>query len=169
MYICSPLDTSAAITILSVLTTRRGSQVVRSRSAKPLFAGSIPAPALRCRSGSLDTRVFISRAGSIDSLSPDSSPYRASSMSLGRRPAPFPPPPLFIGKSGCKLVKKCPSENKSIDLRPCPSMSVKADFACSVIVESRRATPRARQNSSCIALGGSSAGGQFSPWRSPRS
>src|SRR4029077_11959504 len=30
---------------------RRGSQVVRSRSAKPLFAGSIPAPAflIRCR------------------------------------------------------------------------------------------------------------------------
>ena len=26
-------------------TPRRGSQVVRSRSAKPLFAGSIPAPA----------------------------------------------------------------------------------------------------------------------------
>ena len=27
------------------LATRRGSQVVRLRSAKPLFAGSIPAPA----------------------------------------------------------------------------------------------------------------------------
>src|SRR5690242_20397981 len=41
----SVLDTSAATTILSALASRRGSQVVRSRSAKPLFAGSIPAPA----------------------------------------------------------------------------------------------------------------------------
>ena len=50
----SALDTSAATTILSALASWRGSQVVRSRSAKPLFAGSIPAPASlnfkrRCR------------------------------------------------------------------------------------------------------------------------
>ena len=45
MYLRSALDTSAATTILSALASRRGSQVVRSRSAKPLFAGSIPAPA----------------------------------------------------------------------------------------------------------------------------
>src|SRR5262245_56900202 len=44
-YLCSALATTAATTILSALASRRGSQVVRSRSAKPLFAGSIPAPA----------------------------------------------------------------------------------------------------------------------------
>jgi len=31
----------------------------------------------------MDTVAFVSRAGSIDSLSPESSPERASSMSLG--------------------------------------------------------------------------------------
>src|SRR5207237_5509272 len=41
----SALDTSAATLILSARAVWRGSQVVRSRSAKPLFAGSIPAPA----------------------------------------------------------------------------------------------------------------------------
>ena len=61
----------------------RGSQVVRSRSAKPLFAGSIPAPAFTTRSDLMDTVAFVSWAGSIDSLSPESSPERASSMSLG--------------------------------------------------------------------------------------
>src|SRR5205814_4830194 len=45
MDLRSALDTSAATTILFALAHRRGSQVVRSRSAKPLFAGSIPAPA----------------------------------------------------------------------------------------------------------------------------
>ena|SRR6266496_1019441 len=45
MDLRSALDTSAATTILFALAPRRGSQVVRSRSAKPLFAGSIPAPA----------------------------------------------------------------------------------------------------------------------------
>src|SRR5216117_3384474 len=45
MDLRSALDTSAATTILFALGHRRGSQVVRSRSAKPLFAGSIPAPA----------------------------------------------------------------------------------------------------------------------------
>src|SRR3954462_15674179 len=45
MYLCSALDTSAATTILSALASRRGSQVVRSRSAKPLFGVSIPPPA----------------------------------------------------------------------------------------------------------------------------
>src|SRR5437660_6014702 len=49
---CSALDTSAATTILGArLIRRRGSQVVRLRSAKPLFAGSIPAPALTSRPG----------------------------------------------------------------------------------------------------------------------
>src|SRR6266550_3263140 len=45
VYLRSALDTTAATTILFALAHWRGSQVVRSRSAKPLFAGSIPAPA----------------------------------------------------------------------------------------------------------------------------
>ena len=64
------LDTTAATTILSVLAHRRGIQVVWSRSAKPLFAGSIPAPASRYSSGLVENGVFIPRAGSIDSLAP---------------------------------------------------------------------------------------------------
>ena len=35
VFLCSALDTSAATTILSALASRRGSQVVRSRSEKP--------------------------------------------------------------------------------------------------------------------------------------
>jgi hypothetical protein len=50
-----------------------------------LFAGSIPAPALESRSGLVVNGAFALRAGSIDSLSPESSPVRASSMSLGSR------------------------------------------------------------------------------------
>ena len=42
------------------LATGRGSQVVRLRSAKPLFAGSIPAPASinvrSCKSASIDAQ-----------------------------------------------------------------------------------------------------------------
>ena len=59
--------------------------MVRSRSAKPLFAGSIPAPALKSHSGFVDKRGFFSHAGSIDSLAAASSPLRALSMSLGSR------------------------------------------------------------------------------------
>ena len=43
-----PLPTCGIVTIRVRhigASTRRGSQVVRPRSAKPLFAGSIPAPA----------------------------------------------------------------------------------------------------------------------------
>src|SRR5207302_2780663 len=65
---------------------RRGSQVVRRRSAKPPFVGSIPAPAsFMTLSPFFDNRALVRRAGSIDSLSPESSHLRASSMSLGSR------------------------------------------------------------------------------------
>src|SRR6476469_9556378 len=106
MYLCSALDTSAATTILCALATRRGSQVVRSRSAKPLFAGSIPAPASQSGSVSLDNEAFLLRAGSIDSLA-----FRRAHLSgfvyVARLPpAPFPPPPLFIGKSAKSLAQR---------------------------------------------------------------
>src|SRR5947208_16658397 len=74
----------------------RGSQVVRSRSAKPLFAGSIPAPAFTTRSDLMDTVAFVSRAGSIDSLSPESSPERASSLSLCPHRPHSPPRPFHL-------------------------------------------------------------------------
>jgi hypothetical protein len=40
--------------------------VVRSRSAKPLFAGSISAPASKLRSAVLDNGALALQAGSID-------------------------------------------------------------------------------------------------------
>jgi hypothetical protein len=40
-----------------------------------LFAGSIPAPALKSRSGFVVNVALAFRAGSIDSLSPESSPF----------------------------------------------------------------------------------------------
>ena len=141
VFVSSALDTSAATTILSALAVRRGSQVVRSRSAKPLFAGSIPAPASRSRSVSLNNEIsfhapvrlirrrptahpyglrlcrsapagsipapasrslgfveqrdFTPRAGSIGSLSPDSSPLRASSY-VARVPAGSIPAPAYL-------------------------------------------------------------------------
>src|SRR6478672_11354017 len=99
MYLCSGLDTSAATTILSALASRRGSQVVRSRSAKPLFAGSIPAPASRSRSVSLDNEAFLLRAGSIDSLASRRAHPSGFVYVARLPPAPFPPPPLSIRKS----------------------------------------------------------------------
>ena len=63
--------------LTSFLARRRGSQVVRSRSAKPLFAGSIPAPACFCARLWLDTWAFTSSAGSIDSVAAATSPYRS--------------------------------------------------------------------------------------------
>ena len=59
--------------------------MVRSGSAKPLFAGSIPAPASSSHAGLLRNGDFVLHAGSIDSLSPESSPLRASSMLGSRR------------------------------------------------------------------------------------
>src|SRR6266404_5206670 len=73
MDLRSALDTSAATTILFALTHRRGSQVVRSRSAKPLFAGSIPAPACLIASAHLPERQerqaeFLSKEKSVTRL-----------------------------------------------------------------------------------------------------
>ena len=57
------------------ISYRRGSQVVRSGSAKPLFAGSIPAPAsFTCARFWWTTRMVVRRFGSIDSLAPAISP-----------------------------------------------------------------------------------------------
>ena len=109
MYLCSALDTSAATTILSALATRRGSQVVRSRSAKPLFAGSIPAPASIFRSVSLDNEVFFLRAGSIDSLAPASSPSGlrlCRSAPAGSIPAPASFHRYHDTKSARKVAQK---------------------------------------------------------------
>src|SRR5256885_16815048 len=49
---------------------RRGSQVVRSGSAKPLFAGSIPAPASSSQRGLVAEWLLIHRTGSIGLLAP---------------------------------------------------------------------------------------------------
>src|ERR1051325_11310326 len=65
---------------------RRGSQVVRLRSAKPLFAGSIPAPAFTRRSALMDNEAFAPHAGLIDFVRPRRLHRRAaSSMSIGFR------------------------------------------------------------------------------------
>ena len=89
-------ETAATLTWLFAAPTlrsrqRRGSQVVRSGSAKPLFAGSIPAPASSSRADLLRNRDFVRRSDSIDSLAAASSPLRASSMSLGSRRLQFRP------------------------------------------------------------------------------
>jgi hypothetical protein len=71
---CRKLTVRVQTGIVFPFSKRRGSQVVRSRSAKPLFAGSIPAPASTTRSDFVDKLAFASRTCSIDSLSPESSP-----------------------------------------------------------------------------------------------
>ena len=98
MYLCSALDRSAATTILSALASRRGSQVVRSRSAKPLFAGSIPAPASRSRSVSLDNEALLLCAGSIDSLASRRAHPSGFVYVARLPPAPFPPPPRDLAR-----------------------------------------------------------------------
>ena len=66
--------------------------MVRQRSAKPLFAGSIPAPASKSRSGFLVNGGFASHTGSIDSLTPVRSPLKGlrpcRSAPAGSIPAP---------------------------------------------------------------------------------
>ena len=118
MYLCSALDTSAATTILSALASRRGSQVVRSRSAKPLFAGSIPAPASPSRSVWLDNEAFLPRAGSIDSPASRRA-HPSGFVYVARFPsAPFPPGTLILQDGWLTLdyeVAICLSENKSSD------------------------------------------------------
>jgi hypothetical protein len=72
-----------------------------------LFAGSIPALASIFRSVSLDNEAFFLRPGSIDSLAPASSVAAATFVYVARLPpAPFPPPPLFIGKFRRNGLKK---------------------------------------------------------------
>ena len=48
----------------------RGSQVVRSRSAKPLFAGSIPAPASPNADRFVSVKVVSGKTGTADKISP---------------------------------------------------------------------------------------------------
>src|SRR6266700_779917 len=101
MDLRSALDTSAATTILFVLAPRRGSQVVRSRSAKPLFAGSIPAPASQSRAALVDNVVSFSPSGSIDSLAPARSPATLASLTVylgGPVPPPSPHHARFIAR-----------------------------------------------------------------------
>ena len=85
VFVSSALDTSAATTILSALAVRRGSQVVRSRSAKPLFAGSIPAPASRSRSVSLNNEISFHAPVRLIRRRPTAHPYGLRPMSLGSR------------------------------------------------------------------------------------
>ena len=81
------IDTSVANPdILRLAKSRRGSQVVRSRSAKPLFAGSIPAPAFfHARLLLLPGLLLHAPVRLIHSL-PRVHPSGASSMSLGSPP-----------------------------------------------------------------------------------
>src|SRR5207248_1670070 len=111
VFVSSALDTSAATTILSALAVRRGSQVVRSRSAKPLFAGSIPAPASRSRSVSLNNEISFHAPVRLIRRRPTAHPYGlrlCRSAPAGSIPAPasrslgfveqrvsFPPPVSF--------------------------------------------------------------------------
>ena len=67
--------------------------MVRLRSAKPLFAGSLPAPALKSRSGFVDNGAFSLRAGSIDSLAARELTLAGFVYVARLPPAPFPPPP----------------------------------------------------------------------------
>src|SRR5438552_17056485 len=94
VFVSSALDTSAATTILSALAVRRGSQVVRSRSAKPLFAGSIPAPASRSRSVSLNNEISFHAPVRLIRRRPTAHPYGLRPMSLGSRRLHSPPPPM---------------------------------------------------------------------------
>src|SRR6266404_4332776 len=90
MYLRSALDTSAATTILSALVYRRGSQVVRSRSAKPLFAGSIPAPASfrrrRTKRGIRGEKTPVTQAACLR-LAADTAPTAALEQALYSRDA----------------------------------------------------------------------------------
>src|SRR5712664_2084701 len=70
---------------------RRGSQVVRLRSAKPLFAGSIPAPASTPHAASVHNGVSGSKAGSIDSLAAGELTLAGFVHVARLPPAPFPP------------------------------------------------------------------------------
>src|SRR5204863_5952767 len=91
VFVSSALDTSAATTILSALAVRRGSQVVRSRSAKPLFAGSIPAPASRSRSVSLNNEISFHAPVRLIRRRPTAHPYGlrlCRSAPAGSIPAP---------------------------------------------------------------------------------
>jgi hypothetical protein len=104
----SALDTSAATMILSALAQRRGSQVVRSRSAKPLFAGSIPAPASipesfwACDAGTAFIGLFARRASPLQVGEP-----RLSDASIRLSSCPKYPPDLKRGNS-------CPHRRESL-------------------------------------------------------
>ena len=63
------------------------------------IAGSIPAPAFLLRAVVVDNSVDIQRSGSIDSLSPESSPVRDFVHVARLPPAPFPPPPPHYTRS----------------------------------------------------------------------
>ena len=64
-------------------------------------------PRLKSSLASVGQRVLIPRAGSIDSLTPASSVAAATFVYVARiPPAPFPPPPLFIGKNAKKSPRK---------------------------------------------------------------
>ena len=86
-----------------------------------LRAGSIPAPASTSRAGLLRNGNFVRQAGSIDSLSPESSPLRASSMSLGsRRLHSFPRQSFSLG---CSIIQEV--------ARLASGRAVSTRFACS--------------------------------------
>ena len=87
--------------------------MVRSRSAKPLFAGSIPAPASYFARFRWTTRLSSYALGSIDSLASRELTLSGFVYVARLPPAPFPPPPLFIGKMARKEDQKMGGENRS--------------------------------------------------------
>src|SRR5436189_5426273 len=104
VYLRSALDTTAATTILFALAHWRGSQVVRSRSAKPLFAGSIPAPASQSRAALVDNVILFPPSGSVDSLVPACSPATlAGRPSMSAAPCRLHPAPACFCSRGRSL------------------------------------------------------------------
>src|SRR5256885_13741945 len=77
---------------------RRGSQVVRSGSAKPLFAGSIPAPALSSGAGCCRDGVLFLAPGFLCCPRSLSHTLRGFLYVARPPPAPFPPPPWVQGR-----------------------------------------------------------------------
>ena len=114
---CGRVDREIRRSYSPVRRQRRGSQVVRSGSAKPLFAGSIPAPASNSRAALLQNRNLVRHAGSIDSLSPRKLTLAGFVYVARLPPAPFPSPPHFISKMSqigtMKYLIQNETQNKS--------------------------------------------------------
>jgi hypothetical protein len=116
------VDTANRRSYAPIRDKRRGSQVVRSGSAKPLFAGSIPAPASISRAGCFrNGNLFDAAVRLIRSL-PLAYPFGASSMSLGSppkadsipAPASLAPNRMFARSRGISSANRNVFQSKSV-------------------------------------------------------